>query len=182
VSRAKSGRAPLLIVPPNVKDLVFDLGYRAVEELPWWEELLLGKTRITATPANHWGARVVHDMHRGYGGYVLRSGEHSIYHSGDTAYFDGFAEIGRRLDPDVALLPIGAYHPENFRTVHSSPEDALRGFVEMGARWMIPMHYGTFKLSQEPVEEPIERLIAGAQKMGVLEKVRILEEGVAEFF
>jgi len=182
VSRAKCGRAPLLIVPPNVSDLVFDLGFKAVVELPWWEEVLLGKTRITATPAKHWGARVIHDMHRGFGGYVLRSGEHSVYHSGDTAYFDGFAEIGRRLNPDVALLPIGAYHPENFRKVHASPEDALRGFVEMGARCMIPMHYGTFKLSQEPVKEPIERLISGATEMGILEKIRILEEGVAEFF
>jgi L-ascorbate metabolism protein UlaG (beta-lactamase superfamily) len=178
VTRAKSGRAPLLIVPPNVSDLVFDLGFKAVVELNWWEELLLGKTRVTATPAKHWGARVIRDMHRGYGGYVLRSGEHSIYHSGDTAYFDGFAEIGRKLDPEVALLPIGAYDPESFRAVHASPEDALRGFVEMGARTMIPMHYGTFKLSQEPVE----RLLATAERMGVSERVRVLEEGVAEFF
>ena len=119
-------------------------------ELSWWEELQLGGTRITATPAKHWGARVIRDMHRGYGGYCLSGGGHSIYHSGDTAYFGGFREIGQRLNPDVALLPIGAYHPENFRAVHASPEDALRGFVDMGARHMIPMHFGTFKLSQEP--------------------------------
>ena len=181
-ARNKSGQAPLLIVPDNVSDLVFDLGFKNVVELAWWEELQLGKTRITATPAKHWGARVIHDMHRGYGGYVLRSGEHSIYHSGDTAYFDGFAEIGRRLDPDVALLPIGAYHPESFRAVHASPEDALRGFVEMGARHMIPMHYGTFKLSQEPVDEPVQRLLADARRLKIDERVHVLEEGVAEFF
>jgi L-ascorbate metabolism protein UlaG (beta-lactamase superfamily) len=178
----KCGRAPLLIVPPNVGDLVSDLGFRNVVELGWWEELQLGKTRVTATPAKHWGARVIHDMHRGYGGYVLRSGHHSLYHSGDTAYFEGFAEIGQRLAPEVALLPIGAYQPENFRAVHASPEDALRGFADLGARCMIPMHYGTFKLSQEPVDEPVRRLLSGARSLGVTDQVHVLEEGVAEFF
>ena len=172
----------MLIVPANVSDLVFDLGFEQVVELSWWQELLLQGVRITATPAKHWGARVIRDMHRGYGGYVLSDGGHSVYHSGDTAYFGGFAEIGERLRPDVALLPIGAYHPENFRAVHSSPEDALRGFVEMGARTMIPMHYGTFKLSQEPVDEPVKRLLAGARRLGLEDQVHVLEEGVAEFF
>jgi L-ascorbate metabolism protein UlaG (beta-lactamase superfamily) len=151
-------------------------------ELSWWQEFQLGETRITATPARHWGARVIRDMHRGFGGYVLDDGHHSIYHSGDTAYFNGFAEIGQRLHPRVALLPIGAYHPESFRAVHTSPEDALRGFVEMEADCMIPMHFGTFKLSQEPVDEPVKRLLAGARKLGIESRVRVLEEGVAEFF
>jgi len=182
VTRRRSGRAPLLIVPARVRDLVFDLGYRDVIELDWWQELQLGSTRVTATPAKHWGARVVRDMHRGYGGYVLADGAHSVYHSGDTAYFDGFAEIGRKLNPEIALLPIGAYHPESFRAVHTSPEDALQGFVEMGARHMIPMHYGTFKLSQEPVDEPVQRLLAASRRMGVSDRVHVLEEGVARFF
>jgi L-ascorbate metabolism protein UlaG (beta-lactamase superfamily) len=181
-TRLKSGRAPLLIVPGNVSDLVFDLGFRRVVELNWWEEVQLRGTRITATPAKHWGARVISDMHRGYGGYCFNGGGHSVYHSGDTAYFDGFAEIGQRLHPEVALLPIGAYHPENFRNVHASPEDALRAFVDMGAEHMIPMHFGTFKLSQEPMEEPVQRLLAGARKLGIEDRVDVLEEGVAKFF
>jgi L-ascorbate metabolism protein UlaG (beta-lactamase superfamily) len=181
-SRMKSGRAPVLIVPENVGDLVFDLGFDQVIELSWWQEMQLQGTRITATPAKHWGARVIRDMHRGYGGYVLSSGDHSIYHSGDTAYFDGFAEIGERLHPEVALLPIGAYQPESFRNVHASPEDALRGFVDMGAQTMIPMHFGTFKLSQEPVDEPVKRLLAAARRLGIQDRVHVLEEGVAEFF
>jgi L-ascorbate metabolism protein UlaG (beta-lactamase superfamily) len=178
----KSGRTPLLIVPTNCTDLVFDLGFEHIVELAWWEEFQLGGTLVTATPAKHWGARVIRDMHRGYGGYVLNGGGHSIYHSGDTAYFSGFAEIGRRLHPEIALLPIGAYHPESFRAVHTSPEDALRGFVEMNARTMIPMHFGTFKLSQEPVDEPVKRLISAARRLGVEDRVHVLEEGVAEFF
>jgi len=181
-TRLKSGRTPLLIVPANCSDLVFDLGFERVIELSWWEEFQLGATRITATPAKHWGARVIRDMHRGYGGYVLDDGRHSIYHSGDTAYFSGFAEIGERLHPQVALLPIGAYYPDSFRAVHTSPEDALRGFVEMGAQTMIPMHFGTFKLSQEPMDEPVKRLLSGARRLGIESRVHVLEEGVAEFF
>jgi len=181
-TRLKSGRTPLLIVPNNCSDLVFDLGFDKVVELSWWQELQFRGVRITATPSKHWGARVIHDMHRGYGGYVFDDGQHSIYHSGDTAYFDGFAEIGERLHPQVALLPIGAYYPDNFRAVHTSPEDALRGFVDMGAQTMIPMHFGTFKLSQEPVDEPVKRLLSAARKLGIESRVHVLEEGVAEFF
>lgn len=181
-TRLKSGHTPLLIVPANCTDLVFDLGFERIVELGWWEEFQLGGTLVTATPAKHWGARVIRDIHRGYGGYVLSGEGHCIYHSGDTAYFSGFAEIGRRLHPQVALLPIGAYHPENFRAVHTSPEDALRGFVEMRAQHMVPMHFGTFKLSQEPVDEPVKRLLSGARRLGIADRVHVLEEGVAEFF
>jgi L-ascorbate metabolism protein UlaG (beta-lactamase superfamily) len=181
-TRLQHGRAPILVVPSNVSDLVFDLGFERVVELEWWQEMQLGGVRISATPAKHWGARVIRDMHRGFGGYVLRAGRHSLYHSGDTAYFDGFAEIGRRLHPEIALLPIGAYCPDNFRAVHASPEDALRGFVDMGSRHMIPMHFGSFKLSQEPMDEPVKRLLVGARKLGIESRVHVLEEGVARFF
>lgn len=182
MTRRKCGRAPVIVVHQHVRDLVFDLGYERVEELNWWESVKLGDVTITATPANHWGARVIRDMHRGFGGFVLRAGKHSVYHSGDTAYFSGFGEIGQRLRPEVALLPIGAYHPPSFRAVHTSPEDAMQGFVDMGAQVMIPMHFGTFKLSHEPVEEPVERLLADAERRGMSERVMILEEGVTEFF
>ena len=122
------------------------------------------------------------DLHRGYGGYVLRAGEASVYHSGDTAYFPGFAEIGARLRPEIALLPIGAYSPDSFRSVHTSPEDALRAFEDLGARWMIPMHYGTFRLSGEPMEEPPVRLLESARLIGVVGQVRVLEEGRTALF
>lgn len=181
-TRRRGGRAPLLIVPTNVGDLVRDLGFRSVVELGWWEQLQLGATRVTAVPAKHWGARVIRDMHRGFCGWVMQTAAHSIYHAGDTAYFKGFREIGQRLSPEVALLPIGAYSPDNFRAVHMSPEDATRAFVDLGARQMIPMHYGTFKLSQEPVDEPVARLTAEAHRRGLTERVDVLEEGVARFY
>ena len=182
LTRWQNGKRPQIIVPRHVRDLVSDLGFGKITELDWWQSCQLGGVEITHTPAKHWGARVVRDMHRGYGGYVLRAGKNSIYHAGDTAYFNGFHEIGERLKPELALLPIGAYHPASYRNVHTSPEDATQAFVDLGARWMVPMHYGTFKLSHEPVEEPVQRLKADARRLGIEKKVFVLEEGVTKFF
>lgn len=176
-TRRLTGRAPEVVVPWGVKDLVQGLGFSRVHEMKWWEELELPSLRVTMTPCQHWGARMFRDTHRGYGGYVIEGGGQSVYHSGDTAYFGGFAEIGRRLQPQVALLPIGAYFPDSYRAVHTSPEEALRGFVETGAEHMVPMHYGTFRLGREPMEEPPVRLMAEAQRLGVEQSVKVLEEG-----
>jgi L-ascorbate metabolism protein UlaG (beta-lactamase superfamily) len=133
---------------------------------------------ITAVPARHWGARMFNDTHRGFGGYVLQcSSTPSIYHSGDTAYFPGFAEIARRMHPAIALLPIGAYFPDSYRTVHTSPEEALRAFVDLRAEVMIPMHYNTFRLGREPMDEPLPRLLRAAERAGLGERVIALEEG-----
>jgi L-ascorbate metabolism protein UlaG (beta-lactamase superfamily) len=198
--------APVAIVPQGVEDLVADLGFARVESLTWWESTELvglprvsdhspqpipiwqsesqaGRSssetiRITATPARHWGARMFKDTHRGFGGYVIEStGGPTIYHSGDTAYFGGFAEIGRRLQPEIALLPIGAYFPDSYRAVHTSPEEALQGFVDLKADVMIPMHYGTFRLGREPMDEPLPRLLRAAGVAGVSGQVAPLAEG-----
>jgi L-ascorbate metabolism protein UlaG (beta-lactamase superfamily) len=87
---------------------------------------------------------------------AIEAGGLSIYHSGDTAYFDGFAEIGRRFPRlDAALLPIGAYDPRWFMgKQHMNPTDALDAFRDLGARLVIAMHWGTFKLTDEPLDEP----------------------------
>jgi L-ascorbate metabolism protein UlaG (beta-lactamase superfamily) len=172
-----SGRAPIAVVPWGVEDLVNDLGFARVVTLEWWQTKSIGGLELTMTPCKHWGARLFKDTHRGFGGYVIRGGGHSLYHSGDTAYFDGFTHIGNRLKPEIALLPIGAYRPDSYRGVHTCPEEALQGFLDLGARRMIPMHYGTFRLSQEPMEEPVERLMAAAKLAGVASSVTVLPEG-----
>jgi L-ascorbate metabolism protein UlaG (beta-lactamase superfamily) len=176
-TRRLIGRAPEVIVPRGVEDLVENLGFSQIHRLAWWETVNIRGLTITMTPCKHWGARMFRDMHRGYGGYVIEAGGHSVYHSGDTAYFDGFREIGLRLKPDVALLPIGAYFPDSYRSVHTSPEEALRAFVELGAEEMVPMHYGTFRLGREPMDEPLERLQAEAARIGITDKLKIFEEG-----
>src|ERR1700761_7525854 len=175
-----SGRAPIVVVPWGVGDLVSDFGFARVVEMEWWQTRLISGVEITMTPCKHWGARFFKDTHRGFGGYVIRGGEHTLYHAGDSAYFDGFKKIGQRLQPDVALLPIGAYRPDSYRGVHTCPEEALQAFLDLGARRMIPMHYGTFRLSQEPMAEPVERLLAAAAKAGVSGSVCVLPEGETE--
>jgi len=181
-NRRLTGRAPILVVPHHVFDLVSDLGFDEIIELDWWNHYRHDGITVTHVPSRHWGARILKDAHRGYGGYVLQSETHSVYHAGDTAYFSGFREIGRRLSPEVALLPIGAYNPETFRTVHTSPEDATRAFLDLNARWMVPMHYGSFRLSHEPIDEPLQLLDSEAKKAGVKDRVIVLEEGLTRFF
>lgn len=181
-TRRQTGSAPTLVVPHHVFDLVSDLGFKQVIELEWWNNYIEGDLEITHVPSRHWGARVLKDSHRGYGGYVLRAGKHSVYHAGDTAYFAGFREIGERLSPELALLPIGAYDPPTFRNVHTSPADAMKAFLDLKARWMVPMHYGTFRLSHEPMEEPLQLLAREAKAAGVKDKVVVLEEGITHKF
>jgi L-ascorbate metabolism protein UlaG (beta-lactamase superfamily) len=176
--RRRSLPAPIAIVPRGVRDLVSKLGFSAIHELDWWQTAAINNLTITATPARHWGARMFRDTHRGFGGYAIESpGTPIIYHSGDTAYFNGFHEIARRLHPEVALLPIGAYFPDSYRAVHTSPEEALQAFRDLGAETMIPMHYGTFRLGREPMTEPLPRLITAANRTGVADHIHPLAEG-----
>ena len=177
-----SGTAPAIIVPTHVSDLVADLGFSEIIELDWWKTSHDGDLSVTHVPSRHWGARILKDSHRGYGGYVLQAGKHSVYHAADTAYFAGFREIGRRLSPELALLPIGAYNPPQFRNVHANPADATRAFLDLNARWMVPMHYGTFRLSHEPIDEPLQLLDEEARSAGIEDRVFVLQEGITRFF
>lgn len=181
-TRAKTGKAPLAIVAENMKDLVGKLGFSEVRALRWWESTHVGGIEITSTPAQHWGARVLSDTHRGFGGYALRTGGHSVYHAGDSGYFSGFSEIGRRLSPQIALMPIGAYKPDSFRRVHMSPEDAVQAFRDVGARRLMPMHYGSFSLSEEPMDEPLPRLMEAAAQAGAANAVDAISEGETRIF
>jgi L-ascorbate metabolism protein UlaG (beta-lactamase superfamily) len=176
-TRRLIGRGPEVVVPRGVEDLVESIGFSRVHRMEWWEQIEVQGLKVTMTPCRHWGARMFRDVHRGYGGYVVEGAGQSVYHSGDTAYFEGFREIGRRLKPEVALLPIGAYFPDSYRSVHTSPEEAVRGFVELGAEQMVPMHYGTFRLGREPMDEPLKRLEAEAARLGIKEQIKVLEEG-----
>lgn len=170
------------LMPWGVGDLAKGLGFGRIIELQTWESFSNGDWKVTLTPAKHWGARTLHDHHRGYGGFVLEHQGRKIYHAGDSAYFEGFLEIGRRCAPEIALLPIGAYYPDSFRKVHMGPDEAMKVFHDLGARWFIPMHFGTFKLSFESMDAPPEWLKEIAKKEGKTHQLRILEEGVPVVF
>jgi L-ascorbate metabolism protein UlaG (beta-lactamase superfamily) len=182
--RRRNLPAPIVVTPNGLDDLVGDLGFAGIHSLSWWQSTQLTSNSlsapitITSTPARHWGARMFKDTHRGFGGYVIHSPDQPVvYHSGDTAYFKGFTEIGARLHPEIALLPIGAYFPDSYRAVHTSPEDALQAFLDLGASTMIPMHFNTFRLGREPMHEPLPRLLTAANRAGLSHRMHPLAEG-----
>ena len=170
------------VMPWGVGDLALDLGFTRIIELQWWETFARDNWSVTLTPSKHWGARTIHDKHRGFGGFILEHQGRKIYHAGDSAYFDGFAEIGEKFAPEIALLPIGAYHPETFRNVHMGPDEAVRAFKDLKAKWLVPMHYGTFKLSFEDLDEPPRWLAQIADEEKLSSHLKILEEGVPQVF
>jgi L-ascorbate metabolism protein UlaG (beta-lactamase superfamily) len=150
-------------------------------ELGWWQSARVGPVKVTFVPAQHWARRGLFDTNRTlWGGFVVVGTRATIYHSGDTAYFPAFKEIGERFPAiDAALLPIGAYDPAWFmETMHVNPEQALRAFQDLGARTFVAMHWGTFKLADEPLDEPPVRLEAERARLGIAkERVRVLAIG-----
>jgi L-ascorbate metabolism protein UlaG (beta-lactamase superfamily) len=171
-----------IAVPEHVGSLVHDLGFNKIHELRHWQSFEHGDLKVTLTPARHWGARILHDSHRGFGGFLIEYAGRTIFHCGDTAYFDGFREIGRRASIELALLPIGAYEAPTKRDVHMTPEQALQAFRELRAKTMIPMHFGTFRLSYEPLHEPPRRLLERALELQLLDRIRLLNEGEPTVF
>ena len=167
-----------IVVPGGSRKTVKRLGFSAIYEVQVWDVLKFDQLEVIHTPSHHWGARFIHDTHRDYGGYIVRAGGKSVFHCGDSAYFDGFLEIGRRHDIDIALMPIGAYDSPSGRDVHMNPEEAVRAFIDLGAKLLIPMHYATFPLGNEPHDEPLGRLLAEADRLGISDQILISEEGV----
>jgi L-ascorbate metabolism protein UlaG (beta-lactamase superfamily) len=147
-----------IVVQAGNSDLVrrFD----QVHELEWGHSILLNGLEIEATEASHWGARMVTDRHRGYGGFLLQKGGRSVLFAGDTAYTDALTRLRQRGPVDLAILPIGAYNP--WIANHASPEQAWLMFRRLGAQYVLPVHHSTFRLSREPVDEPIHRFLAVA--------------------
>ena len=166
-----------IVVPIGVGNLVHDLGFQIVHELGYWQSVKLGPIEVSLTPCYHWGARFLADLHRGFGGFAVKVEGRTIFHCGDSAFFPGFREIGENHDIDIALLPIGAYDAPTGREVHMNPEEAVRAFTELKARRLVPMHYGTFRLGYEPMEEPLERLLVAARAQGIDDKVLVMTEG-----
>lgn len=179
-------RGQPIFVPRGVGKLVNRCGFGEIVEMARWDTVRLNGLEISFTPARHWGARYVHDVHRGFGGFLLRQpeteGATTLYHAGDSAYFEGFHEIGRRHTVDVALIPIGAYRPVSGRGVHMNPEEALAAFCDIGAKKMVPMHYGTFPLTREPLDEPLQRLLHASAASGLHNRISVLEPGETAVF
>ncbi len=149
--------------------------------LRWWQSVRIQGVKVTFVPAQHFSQRGLGDRNRTlWGGFVIEGSSATLYHAGDTGYFSGFREIGRRFPGiDAALLPIGAYDPRWFmKAVHMDPEEALQAFEDLGARTFVAMHWGTFKQTDEPLDEPPVRLEAERARLGLAaSRVKVLAVG-----
>jgi L-ascorbate metabolism protein UlaG (beta-lactamase superfamily) len=157
---------PIVVTPLGNGPLVQSAGIRRVEQLDWWQEAASAPLPLTLTPAHHFSARTPFDRDRAlWAGFVLTVGTARLYFAGDTAYGPFFREIGQRLGPiDLALLPIGAYEPRWFmQAVHMNPAEAVQAYLDLGAPESIGMHFGTFQLTTEGIDEPL-RALEGARR------------------
>jgi L-ascorbate metabolism protein UlaG (beta-lactamase superfamily) len=159
---------PTFLVPEGTGRLLARRGIDRVVEMRWWEHHDDGDLRVSFVPSQHWSARGPFDINRSlWGGFVYQGPGARAYHSGDTAYEPQvFRDIGNRFEGiEHAMLPIGAYDPEWFlETQHMGPEDAARALDDLGARHLVAMHYGTYELTDEPIGEPLERVVAAFEE------------------
>ena len=146
-----------VVTAVGTSDLLRAKRYQAVHELRWDETCQVGPAKIRAIEVKHWGARTRTDVHRGYNGYLIETDRFRIVFGGDTAYTDAFRRVRASKPVDLAIMPIGAYDP--WIQAHCSPEEALAMANQAGAEFVLPVHHRTFKLSNEPYSEPIERLL-----------------------
>ena len=161
---------PLVVTPPGNGRLVRSAGIRRIEEIDWWQDAREAPLPITATPAHHFSARGPFDRNRAlWSGFVLVANGRRIYFAGDTAYANFFPDIRGRLGPiDLALLPIGAYEPRWFmRAVHMNPAESVQAHLDLAPRESIGMHFGTFQLTLEPIDEPVRALSEALRARGV---------------
>jgi N-acyl-phosphatidylethanolamine-hydrolysing phospholipase D len=172
--RALARRDPRtrFVVPLVNAHTLRDAGVHDVVELDWGQSVEIEGLRIVCLPTQHWSARGPFDNRVSlWGSYAVIGPERRFFFSGDTGYFDGFAAIGRTYGPfDLAAVPIGAYLPAAMmRPHHMNPEEAVQAGLDLRARRLVPIHYGTFDLSDEPPDEPPRRFRAAAQGAAIAE-------------
>jgi L-ascorbate metabolism protein UlaG (beta-lactamase superfamily) len=152
---------PLVVTPLGNGRFARNAGIGRVEELDWWQSAQQSDVPITLTPAHHFSARTPFDRNRAlWGGFVLTLDHRCIYFAADTAYAPFFHEIRQRFGAiDLALLPIGAYEPRWFmQSVHMNPPEAVQAHIDLGVRESIAMHFGTFQMTPEGIDEPVRAL------------------------
>ncbi|MCI5103901.1 MAG: MBL fold metallo-hydrolase [Algiphilus sp.] len=152
---------PVIVAPLRLGQWLGRRGFDRWVELDWWEQHQHQTLHIHAVPVQHFSGRAALDRNRRlWAGFIIESPGWRCFFAGDSGYSRDFADIGARFAPiDLALLPIGAYEPRAFMApVHANPEEAVRMHQDLGARRSIGMHWGTFRLTTEPMNEPPQRL------------------------
>ena len=157
-------------VPLGLKAWLAGIGIRAVSELDWWEQAEHGGLNFMLTPVQHWSSRTPWDRDKTlWGGWLVEHPQLRFFFAGDTGYSPDFKDIGERLGfVDLAAIPIGAYEPRWFmKVMHVNPEEAVKIHQDLRARHSVAMHWGTFILTDEPLDEPPHRLAAARRAAGV---------------
>jgi N-acyl-phosphatidylethanolamine-hydrolysing phospholipase D len=170
VKRLAETHDPLFLVPLGLKAWFAANGMNRVEELDWWQEREVRGVRFICVPAQHFSQRTLWDGNtRLWASWAVLSAERRFYFSGDTGYFGGFKEAGQRLGPfDLAAIAIGAYlPPEIMKNVHTTPEEAVQAFLDLEARVLLGIHWGTFDLADETLEEPPLRMLAEVRRRAI---------------
>jgi L-ascorbate metabolism protein UlaG (beta-lactamase superfamily) len=173
----KLPRASTIVVPAGAAASVSSLGFARVVELQPGADLELRGVQVIACATSHGDGELARGL-----SYVVRGDGPTLYLCGDSGYFSGFAEVGRRHAPDIAMLPIGGFLPGSFRSRHMSPLDALYAFEDLRARLLVPIHHGAFALSYERLDEPVRWLLELAAQRGVRDHVRVMGAGQTERF
>lgn len=182
LARLAEVHRPTFVTPLGHGPLLTRHAIGPVHELDWWQAWEGPRgLRVTLVPSRHFSARSLLDRNRAlWGGFVVEREGRRIYFAGDSAYGPHFSEIGERLGPfDLALLPIGAYAPRWFmRRVHMDPDEAVCAHVDLGSPATLAMHWGTFQLTDEPLDEPVRRLGQACATAGIApEHFRVLQHG-----
>jgi L-ascorbate metabolism protein UlaG (beta-lactamase superfamily) len=151
------GNDPLYLVPLKIGEFLESIDITNYEELDWWESIRFNGIEFVCTPAQHFSNRSLFDRNKTlWSSWVIKSMANNFYYAGDTGYFPGFKEIAEKYGPfDIAAIPIGAYLPRWFMgPVHVSPQEAVQVYLDLNARIFIPVHWGTFELADEPLDQP----------------------------
>jgi L-ascorbate metabolism protein UlaG (beta-lactamase superfamily) len=180
--RLEARDAPRIVTGLGNRRFLNRRGMPRVEELDWWQTFTFRDTvRFTMTPAQHYSRRGLFDQNVSlWGGFWIEFGAKKLFFAADTAYNGHFQEMRKRLgSPDVALLPIGAYEPRWFMApAHMNPEESVQAHLDLGAALSVAMHFGTFQLTDEPIDEPVRALRESLAQRGISEdRFRVLGFG-----
>lgn len=174
---------PLIITGLGVDACLRAQGLTHVVALDWWQTVRVGPLTVHFLPAQHFSGRGARDRNRTlWGSLWVTAGERSVYFGGDTGYGPHFADIRQRLgSPTLALLPIGAYAPRWFmQSVHMNPEDAVQAHIDLAAEQSLAIHFNTFQLTDEAIDEPVQQLrLVMSQRQLPLDQFVVLQEGAA---
>ncbi len=169
----EGGQKTTFFVPLGFGRWFKDLGIKQVVEMDWWDESAYGDIRITAVPVQHWSKRSFFGRNKTlWAGWVIQSSDFRFFFTGDSGYTPHFEEIGRKLGPfDLTAIPIGAYEPRWFmRPHHISPEEAVQVHLDLRSKKSVAIHWGTFILTDEPLDEPPKRLATARKEKGLPEE------------